>query len=98
VVLHLLAADPQLYQRWEQCGQRKIVVKVENAQSMVRVLISNTHCLPAAAAAVALSVLHTDQTYIQSASNISHQHRACSRRLERLKAGATVFHDISGWG
>jgi peptidyl-tRNA hydrolase len=36
VVLQLLAADVSLYQRWEQCGQRKIVVKVQDAQCLVR--------------------------------------------------------------
>lgn len=35
VVLQLLATDVELYQRWEQCGQRKIVVKVDNTPSMV---------------------------------------------------------------
>jgi hypothetical protein len=38
VVLQLLAADVSLYQRWEQCGQRKIVVKVQDAQCMVSVV------------------------------------------------------------
>jgi peptidyl-tRNA hydrolase len=36
VVLQLLAADVLLYQHWEQCSQRKIVVKVQDAQCLVR--------------------------------------------------------------
>lgn len=34
VVLQLLATDLDLYMQWEQCGQRKIVVKMDDAQSM----------------------------------------------------------------
>uniref|UniRef100_A0A383VZJ1 peptidyl-tRNA hydrolase n=1 Tax=Tetradesmus obliquus TaxID=3088 RepID=A0A383VZJ1_TETOB len=33
-VLQLLASDESLFVRWEQCGQRKIVVKVQDAQCM----------------------------------------------------------------
>jgi hypothetical protein len=63
---------------------------------MVRVLISNTHCLPAAAAAVP----------VQYFSQIKHISRAQATLCisistvlaAELKDGATVFHNSSGWG